>query len=327
MQMKDYYDRRHQPKHFEVGDKVLLRIGRGYSIPVNDAISRKLGQQYIHPVISLQHLEPAPSPDPFDRELPQDPEPTYDERFPDDPDRHDVSAVLDMRVRHLGRCRTPVKEYLIQWEGEPREQCQWVKERNAVGAEQKIREFEDAANETGETGWEDGASRRWRPATVHKWHLAGKMVTIKDQEGKDRVVKAGPYYTGGPSRFVTNRTDAISSHEIAVKIAAVIPRTFFVLDEMRIGNTTGPKKRIVFADPILELFDLPAPGKEICIMWNRLLWLGAKLETMPKPDLQARWRKIYNSLSGHFEIPCLTEQGPPFYRPLHYLVAAFFEAR
>ncbi|KUM65709.1 hypothetical protein ACN42_g1355 [Penicillium freii] len=156
--------------------------------------------------------------------------------------------------------------------------------------------------------------------------LAGKMVTIKDQEGKDRVVKAGPYYTGGPSRFVTNRTDAISSHEIAVKIAAVIPRTFFVLDEMRIGNTTGPKKRIVFADPILELFDLPAPGKEICIMWNRLLWLGAKLETMPKPDLQARWRKIYNSLSGHFEIPCLTEQGPPFYRPLHYLVAAFFEA-
>ncbi|KAJ5966731.1 hypothetical protein N7501_002979 [Penicillium viridicatum] len=25
MQMKDYYDRRHQPKHFEVGDKILLR--------------------------------------------------------------------------------------------------------------------------------------------------------------------------------------------------------------------------------------------------------------------------------------------------------------
>lgn len=46
MQMKDYYDRRHQPKHFEAGDKVLLRIGRGYNIPVNDAISRKLGQQY-----------------------------------------------------------------------------------------------------------------------------------------------------------------------------------------------------------------------------------------------------------------------------------------
>ncbi|KAJ5598045.1 hypothetical protein N7537_008129 [Penicillium hordei] len=33
------------PKHFAIGDKVL-RIGRGYNIPINDAISRKLGQQY-----------------------------------------------------------------------------------------------------------------------------------------------------------------------------------------------------------------------------------------------------------------------------------------
>lgn len=46
MGMKDYYDGRHQPMHFAVGDKVLLRIGRGYDIPVNDAVSRKLGQQY-----------------------------------------------------------------------------------------------------------------------------------------------------------------------------------------------------------------------------------------------------------------------------------------
>ena len=57
------------------------------------------------------------------------------------------------------------------------------------------------------------------------------MVTIKDQKGKDRVVKAEPYYTGGPSRFVTDRTEAISSHEIAVKLAAMIPRIFFVVDE------------------------------------------------------------------------------------------------
>ncbi|KAJ5181998.1 hypothetical protein N7449_012145 [Penicillium cf. viridicatum] len=145
---------------------VLLRIGRGYNIPINDAISRKLGQQYtglftviervdrlayrlqrpptwkIYPVISVQHLEPAPSPDPFDREAADDPEPTYDERFPDDTDRHDVVAILDVRVRHR-RYRTPVTEYLIQWQGEPREQAQWVKERDAVGAEEKIAEFEE----------------------------------------------------------------------------------------------------------------------------------------------------------------------------------------
>ncbi|KAJ5940565.1 hypothetical protein N7516_000733 [Penicillium verrucosum] len=82
----------------------------------------------------------------------------------------------------------------------------------------------------------------------------------------------------------------------------------------------------LLADYILELFNLPAPGKEICIMWNRFLWLEHKLETMPMPELEARWRKMYNSLSGYFKTPCLGEQGPPFYRPLHYLVAAFLEA-
>jgi hypothetical protein len=166
MRMKEYYDRRHQPKHFAVGDKVLLRIGRGYNIPVNDAVSRKLGQQYaglftvverigrlayrldlpptwkVHPVISVQHLEPAPFPDPFEREPPQ-PSPTHDPRFPQDTDRHDVARVLDVRVRRLGRYRTPVKEYLIEWLGEAREEAQWVKERDAIGAEEKIAEFEE----------------------------------------------------------------------------------------------------------------------------------------------------------------------------------------
>lgn len=37
----------------------------------------------------------------------------------------------------------PRKEYLIQWRGEPREQAQWVKESDAVGAKEKIAEFED----------------------------------------------------------------------------------------------------------------------------------------------------------------------------------------
>ncbi|KAJ5955600.1 hypothetical protein N7501_009879 [Penicillium viridicatum] len=34
------------PSTFAVGDKLLLRIRRDYNIPMNDAISRKLGQQY-----------------------------------------------------------------------------------------------------------------------------------------------------------------------------------------------------------------------------------------------------------------------------------------
>ena len=164
MQMKRQYDARHTPRHFSVGDKVLLRIGRGYNIPTNALISRKLGQQYaglftvlervgrlayrldlpsawkVHPVISVQHLEPAPFPDPFDREA-QDLLPTFDERFPNDTDRHDVAKVLDVRHRRIGRYRTPTTEYLIQWENMPIEQAEWVKERDAVGAEEKIAEF------------------------------------------------------------------------------------------------------------------------------------------------------------------------------------------
>jgi hypothetical protein len=84
-----------------------------------------------------------------------------------------------------------------------------------------------------------------------------------------------------------------------------------------------------FSQTTFEFFDLPAVGKEICIMWNRVLWIEHKLGTMPMADLEARWarwRKMYNSLSGYFEIPCLREQGPSFYRPLHYLVAAIWGA-
>ena len=68
----------------------------------------------IHPVISTQHLEPAPNPDPFGREA-QDPRATHDENFPQDTDRHDMAVVLDSRVhhRHLRRYYTPIREYLI----------------------------------------------------------------------------------------------------------------------------------------------------------------------------------------------------------------------
>ncbi|KAJ5398575.1 hypothetical protein N7465_009064 [Penicillium sp. CMV-2018d] len=46
VKMKEYYDRTHQPKHFAVGDKVLLRFWKGYNIPINDAYTKELGQQY-----------------------------------------------------------------------------------------------------------------------------------------------------------------------------------------------------------------------------------------------------------------------------------------
>lgn len=120
--MEEPYDRSHAQRNFVVGDKVLLRLWKGYNMPVNHGLTTKPGQQYagcfrvlerigrlaykldlppswrIHPGVSIEHLEPAPSPDPFGREL-ANPEPTTDKRFPDDEDCHEVERVLDKRVR------------------------------------------------------------------------------------------------------------------------------------------------------------------------------------------------------------------------------------
>jgi hypothetical protein len=54
IRIKEYYDRRHTPKHFVVGDRVLLRLGRGYNMPTNALLTRKLGQQYIGLFIVLE---------------------------------------------------------------------------------------------------------------------------------------------------------------------------------------------------------------------------------------------------------------------------------
>ncbi|KAJ5197558.1 hypothetical protein N7449_008037 [Penicillium cf. viridicatum] len=94
----------------------------------------------IHPVISIEHLEPVPNPDPFQREAPA-PEATTDKRFPDDTDRYEVKRVLDSTVRCADRYRTPRTDYLIQWRGQRREEAEWVKERDAIGAEEAIDEF------------------------------------------------------------------------------------------------------------------------------------------------------------------------------------------
>jgi hypothetical protein len=44
IRMKEQYDRHHQPMHFKKGEKVLLRLHKGYNIPANRHLSRKLGQ-------------------------------------------------------------------------------------------------------------------------------------------------------------------------------------------------------------------------------------------------------------------------------------------
>jgi hypothetical protein len=156
MQIKKRYDQRHKPVHFSVADQVYLRLWKGYNIPANNLVSRKLGQQYVGPLRVLErisrlayrlklppslknvHLEPAP----VDVRDAGDHMPTTDDRFPTERDRFDVEAILDKKIRLCGRNRKPVTFYLIRWKNAGPEHDEWVHKRNAVGAENLISEFE-----------------------------------------------------------------------------------------------------------------------------------------------------------------------------------------
>ncbi|QQK41291.1 reverse transcriptase [Penicillium digitatum] len=163
MVMKKQYDSRHKPIFFQKNDFVYLRLAQGtepgYVWPSRN-ITRKLTQRHIkcrviervgrlayrlqmppelagaHPVVSLQHLERAPQEGDLSS---AEPPSTFDPRFPEDTDRADVDAVLDMR--HRGRGRGRRKQYLVRWSGVGNEHLEWLDEDNLVGAEEKVLEY------------------------------------------------------------------------------------------------------------------------------------------------------------------------------------------
>lgn len=93
----------------------------------------------IHAVTCVEHLELA---SPIMAPTDSAPTPTYNKLFLKDLDRFDIDCVLDKKVRLLSRTHRPVTFYLIQWKGFRSRHDEWVHERNAIGAEQKIAEFE-----------------------------------------------------------------------------------------------------------------------------------------------------------------------------------------
>ena len=164
IRMKEQYDKRHQPMHFEKGDKVLLRLHKGYNVPANKRLSRKLGQQFagpfevlqrvgrvayrldfpsklkIHPVVSISQLEPFEE-DPHGR-WPDKPGPTIDEDFPEDGDRYEVERIVDRKVQLLGRKRKPVIKYLVRWKGYGSEDDWWLTKEQLEGAEDLVEGYD-----------------------------------------------------------------------------------------------------------------------------------------------------------------------------------------
>jgi hypothetical protein len=98
----------------------------------------------IHPVISVEHLElaPTPSADPFERPTPDHPLAIDDEAHAD---QWLVDRLLDRRIRHVGRYRKEVVKYLVQWKGYGPEWHQWVREDNI--SDELIKECKQAIGE------------------------------------------------------------------------------------------------------------------------------------------------------------------------------------
>jgi hypothetical protein len=152
--MKSQYDKNHLPMVFNKGDKVMLRLHKGYTNKWT--LNRKLNKQYsgpykilekvgrlayrldlpqesrVYPVISVAHLEKLPvDHDPFERTH-EKPGPVYV-----DADEYEIERIID--VKGSGRA----KRYLVRWKGYGEEDDSWLKPADLQNAKEAIADFEE----------------------------------------------------------------------------------------------------------------------------------------------------------------------------------------
>ena len=162
LRMKDYYDAKHKPIFFNVGDLVHLRLHRGYQMA--GVQSRKLGQQFagpfqiverigrlayrlklppsmkIHDVVSVAHLEPAtdPASDPYGRVSTVPPPIIVDNH-----EEYEIERLVRKRQRRFGRSK-PITQYLARWKGCGPQDDEWISIQHLANAPDLIKEYEDA---------------------------------------------------------------------------------------------------------------------------------------------------------------------------------------
>ncbi len=163
MRMKAYYDEKHQPQFFSVGDMVNLRLHRGYTLPSLVGQNKKLSQQFvgplrvrerigrlayrldlpdtwkIHDVVSIAHLEPASTEgnDPYHRPRPTHPDAVI--TTPDAEPEWELEQLLRRRTYRKGRGYAT--EYLARWLGYGPEYDSWVNVKDLGNARELVDEF------------------------------------------------------------------------------------------------------------------------------------------------------------------------------------------
>jgi hypothetical protein len=80
----------------------------------------------------------------------------------------------------------------------------------------------------------------------------------------------------------------------------------------------------LLTDYIIDVFGLPMPSKRICILWDESAWEAAV--TKADPTWKQRYDWITSALGDCFILVPNNNQGPIFFRPKCYLVAALVEA-
>ncbi|KAJ9405572.1 hypothetical protein DTO045G8_6602 [Paecilomyces variotii] len=160
---KRAYDKYHKAIYFVLGDKVLLRLHRGYKMPSTAILRQKLSAQYAgpltvkrrirrlayqldipahwrcHDIFSVAHLEPYYANDPFKHPIPTNDVPPVRVDADDDSIGHyKINTLLDRRIRKV-RGKDIIK-YLVRWIGYRPQHNIWYRLEDLSEASELVRE-------------------------------------------------------------------------------------------------------------------------------------------------------------------------------------------
>lgn len=170
---KKAYDDKHMWKAFHLGERIIIYLHKGYTLPVNrrsqqaiinlSKLPIKLQRQFaglyeiiecvgrlayrlqlpedynIHLVLLVSLLELWPENDSFYR-LEGDEPVSFD---PDGVLRYEVE-IVDKEVRRSGRNRQPVVRYRVRWKGFPSDKDWWMSLDDLLDAKDAIEDYKKA---------------------------------------------------------------------------------------------------------------------------------------------------------------------------------------